>query len=91
MILFGWEELIELIENELHNLVLEDHVHGDVGLLLWSQQRWTKHDGHTLDRHAIQLTMFNHSVGQDGFSVNKMRMHLVLQQIFLNDPIAVNI
>lgn len=66
MISFGLEELTELVEDELHDLVLEDHVHGDVGLLLWSQQRWTEHDGHTLDRHAVQLTMFNHPVGRMG-------------------------
>lgn len=34
--LVGWEELVELAENEIHNLVLEGHVHGDVGLFLWS-------------------------------------------------------
>lgn len=95
VISFGLEELIELVENQLHDLVLEDHVHGDVELFLWSQQRWAKHDGHTLDRHAVLLTMFNHPVGQMGngqncFSVNRARMQLVLLQIFLNDLITVN-
>lgn len=61
VISFGFEEVIELVEDELHNLVLKDHVHGDVGLLLRSQQRWAEHDGHTLDRHAVLLTMVNYS------------------------------
>lgn len=61
---FGLEKLIELVEHELHNLVLEDHVHGDVGLLLWPQQCWAEHNGRALDRHAVHLTMLNHPVEQ---------------------------
>lgn len=61
----GTEDFIELVENELHNLVLEDHVHCDVaGLLLGPEQGGAEHYGRALDRHAVQIPMFNHSAGQ---------------------------
>lgn len=50
---------------ELHDLVLIDHVHGDVARLrLGPQQRGSKHDGHTLGGHAVRFPVFDHP-GED--------------------------
>lgn len=52
----GRENDLELVEHQLHDLALEDHVHGHVGGLgLRAQQRGAKHDGDALDRHPIRV------------------------------------
>lgn len=64
------EDIIIFLQYEFHNLVLEDHVHGDVGeLCLRSKQRWTKHDRHVLYRHTIVLAVFNDPVRQTEFLI----------------------
>lgn len=62
------EDIIIFLQYELHDLVLEDHVHGDVGeLRLRSKQRWSEHDRHVLYSHTIVLAAFNDPVGQTAF------------------------
>lgn len=64
------EDIIIFLQYELHNLVLEDHVHGDVGKLrLRSKQRRTEHDRHILYGHTIVLAVFNDPVRQTEFLI----------------------
>lgn len=59
------EDTLVLVQDQLHNLVLEDHEHGDVGrLCLGSEQRGSKDDGHVLNRHPIVVAVANHPVGE---------------------------
>lgn len=44
------EDFLELVEHELHDLALEDHVDRHVGgLYLWSEQCGSEHDGDALN------------------------------------------
>lgn len=59
------EDALVLVEDQLHDLVLEDHEHGDVGRLgLGSEQRGSEHDGHVLDRHTVVVSVVDHPVGE---------------------------
>lgn len=61
------EDAFVLVEDQLDDLVLEDHEHGDVGRLsLGSEQRGAEDDGHVLHRHTIVVAVVNHSVGKRG-------------------------
>ncbi len=64
MFSLAWvEDALILIQDELHYLVLEDHVHGDVGRLhLGSEQRWAEYDCHVLHSHAVVLPILNNPV-----------------------------
>ena len=54
------EDGLIFVEDELHNLVLEHHVHGDVGRLhLRPQQGGPEHDGHVLHRHPVVVSVFD--------------------------------
>lgn len=54
------EDALIFVEDELDNLVLEDHEHGDVGrLCLRPEQRGAKDDGHVLHSHAIVVAIVN--------------------------------
>lgn len=55
------EDTAVFIQDELHNLVLEDHVHGDVRRLrLRPKKRWAKHNGNILYGHAIVFSILNY-------------------------------
>lgn len=55
------EDALVLLQNELHDLVLVDHVDGHVeGLGFRPQQRGAKHDGHALGGHAVLLPVVDH-------------------------------
>lgn len=59
------EDALVLVEDQLDDLVLEDHEHGDVGRLgLRSEQRGAEDDGHVLHRHTIVVAIVNHPVGE---------------------------
>lgn len=59
------EDALVLVEDELDDLVLEDHEHGDVGRLrLWPEQRGAEDDGHVLHSHAIVVAVVNQPVGE---------------------------
>lgn len=59
------EDAFVLVEDQLDNLVLEDHEHGDVGRLgLRPEQRGAEDDGNVLHRHTIVVAIVNHSVGE---------------------------
>lgn len=61
----GRENFIVLAEDELHDLVLEDHVDGHVsGLYLGPEQSRTEDYGHALERHPVRIGVFNHPAGQ---------------------------
>lgn len=52
------------MQNELHNLVLVDHVHSHVDSLGFRpQQRGAEHDGHALGGHAVLLPVVDHPRG----------------------------
>lgn len=57
------EDALVLVEDELDNLVLEDHEHGDVGRLrLRPEQRGAEDDGHVLHGHTVVVAVVNHPV-----------------------------
>lgn len=59
------EDALVLVEDQLHDLVLEDHEHGDVGRLgFGSEQRGAEDDSHVLHRHTIVVAVANHPVGE---------------------------
>lgn len=61
------EDALVLVEDQLHDLVLEDHEHGDVGRLrLGFEQRGAEDDGHVLHRHTIVVAVVNHPVRERG-------------------------
>lgn len=61
--LAGVEHQLVLVQDELHYLVLEDHVHGDVAQLhLWPEESRTEYNSHILHSHAIFLPVFNEPV-----------------------------
>lgn len=63
--LAGIEDSLVFVQDELHYLVLEDHVHGDVGRLhLWPKQSRAEYDGHILHSHAIVISILNDPVRQ---------------------------
>lgn len=54
--LAGVEDTLVFVQDELHYLVLKDHVHGDVGRLrLRPKQSRAEYDCHILHGHAIVL------------------------------------
>lgn len=58
--LAGAENPLIFIQDELHYLVLKDHVHGDVGRLhLGPKESRAKYDRHILHSHAIVLPILN--------------------------------
>lgn len=58
------EDVSIVVEDVLHHLVLEDHVHGHVALLAgWPQQRGAEDDGDALHRHAVLLLVLHHPEG----------------------------
>lgn len=57
------EEIVVFVQDELHYLVLEDHVHRDIPRLhLRPKQRWAEHNCHILYSHTIILPIFNNPV-----------------------------
>lgn len=55
------EDGLELVEHELHYLALENHVDRHVGWLrLGAEQRGSKHDGDTLNRHPVEVLVLDH-------------------------------
>lgn len=61
------EDALVLVEDELDDLVLEDHEHGDVGRLrLRPEQRGAEDDGHVLHSHAIVVAVVNQPVRERG-------------------------
>lgn len=57
------EEALALVQDELHDLVLKDHVHGDVGRLrLRPKESRAEYDCNILHSHAIVLPVLNHPV-----------------------------
>lgn len=57
------EDALVFVQDELHDLVLEDHVHGDVGRLhLWAKQGRAKDDRHVLHSHAIVIPIMDDPV-----------------------------
>lgn len=59
------KDAVVLEQDELHYLVLVDHVDRNVARLrLGPQQRGTEHDGHALGSHAVGLAMVNHPGGR---------------------------
>lgn len=64
--LAGVEEAIVFIQDELYNLILEDHVHRDVlRLHLRPEQRRAEDDCHVLHSHAIVIPVLNDPVRGD--------------------------
>lgn len=64
------ENALVLQQYELHDLVLIDHVHGDVARLrLGPQQRGSEDDGHALGGHAVGLPVFDHPAGDRTLSI----------------------
>lgn len=64
--LAGLEEAIIIIQDELYNLILEDHVHSDVlRLHLRPEQSRTKYNSHVLPSHAIVIPILNDPVIED--------------------------
>lgn len=62
--LAGVEEAFVFIQDELYNLILEDHVHSDVlRLRLRSEESRTKYDCHVLHSHSIVIPVLNDPVG----------------------------
>lgn len=60
-VLASAKQTVVFIQDELHDLVLEDHVHGDVRCLrLRPKQRWAEHDGDVLHSHPVALTVLNY-------------------------------
>lgn len=58
------EDVLVLVQYELHDLVLVDHVDRHVeGLGLGPQQRGAEHDGHALGGHAVLLPVVDHPGG----------------------------
>lgn len=58
------EDVLVLVQNELHDLVLVDHVDRHVdGLGFRPQQRGAEHDGHALGGHAVLLPVVDHPRG----------------------------
>lgn len=58
------EDALVLMQYELHDLVLVDHVDRHVeGLGLGPQQRGAEHDGHALGGHAVFLPVVDHPRG----------------------------
>lgn len=58
------EDALVLVQYELHDLVLVDHVHRHVeGLGFGPQQRGAEHDGHALGGHAVFLPVVDHPRG----------------------------
>lgn len=54
------EDAFVFVQDELHYLVLEDHVHGDVGRLhLWPKQSRAEYNCHILHSHAIVISILN--------------------------------
>lgn len=50
-------------EDEFHDLILIDHVHGQVvGFRLRPEQRGAEHDRHVLGRHTIVVAAFDEPV-----------------------------
>lgn len=65
--LAGVEEAIVFVQDELYNLILEDHVHSDIlRLHLGPEQSRTKDNGHVLHGHAIVVPVLNDPVRGDG-------------------------
>lgn len=55
------EDVVELVEQQLHDLALEDHVDGHVGRLgLGAQQRRAEDDGQALHRHPVGVLVLHH-------------------------------
>ena len=55
---------MELVEDELHDPGLEDHVDGEVSRLhLGAEQRGAEHDGDAGNRHPVELPMLDHPEG----------------------------
>lgn len=72
------EEALALVQDELHDLVLKDHVHGDVGrLCLWPKESRAEYDCHILHSHAIVLPVLNHPVRAKN---EKKRMRIIRGQ-----------
>lgn len=72
------EEALALVQDELHDLVLKDHVHGDVGRLrLWPKESRAEYDCHILHSHAIVLPVLNHPVRAKN---EKKRMRIIRGQ-----------
>lgn len=61
------EDVLEFVENKLHDLTLKDHVDCHVGgLHLWAQQCGSKHNRKALNRHPIGLPVLGHPAGGGG-------------------------
>lgn len=72
------EEALALVQDELHDLVLKDHVHGDVGRFrLWPKESRAEYDCHILHSHAIVLPVLNHPVRAKN---EKKRMRIIRGQ-----------
>lgn len=67
------EDVLELIEQDLHDLALKDHVDRHVGRLdLRSEQRGSEHDGDALHRHSVRIFVLDdpersREAGEDWF------------------------
>lgn len=62
--LAGVEEAIVFIQDELYDLILEDHVHSDVlRLHLRPEESRTKYNCHILHSHSIVIPVLNDPVG----------------------------
>lgn len=86
------ENALVLQQYELHNLVLIDHVHGDVArLCLGPQQRGSEDDGHALGGHAVGLPVFDHPAGDRTLSIcslNNLSVQGAKKHLFIHVSIT---
>lgn len=71
------EDTLELIEHELHNLALENHVDRHIVRLgLGAEQRGSKHNGDALNRHPVRVFVLDHPTVREEIQVKTSSRHV---------------
>lgn len=83
------EDVLELIQDELHNLALEHHVDRHVGRLCQrAEQGGAKHDGEALNRHPVGILVLNDP--GDRTKTTTLLPPSQNQRIYPSDPLALS-